>query len=77
MRYVMTNRIANYAHLPDNCALENHEHEEGEKAVVPVLIEHPESHTEDLEDKERSGSVFNKQRAEGRNGNVKLVLSIH
>jgi hypothetical protein len=64
MRYVLTNGIARHAHLPDNCTLENHEHEEGKKAVVPVFIEHPQSHAEDLKDEERSGSMFGEQRAE-------------
>jgi hypothetical protein len=49
-----------YSHLPDNCALENHEHEEGEKAVVPIFVEHPQGHAEDLEDEERSGSMLRK-----------------
>ena len=49
-----------YSHLPDNCALENHEHEEGEKAVVPVFVEHPQGHAEDLEDEERCGSMLRK-----------------
>ena len=49
-----------YSHLPNNCALENHEHEEGEKAVVPVFVEHPQGHAEDLEDEERRGSMLRK-----------------
>jgi len=60
MRHVMTSRITNYAHLPDNCALENHEHEEGEKTVVPILVEHPQSYAENLENEERCGSMLGK-----------------
>ena len=49
-----------YSHLPDNRAFENHEHEESEKAIVPVFVEHPQGHAEDLEDEERSRSVLRK-----------------
>ncbi len=56
----MTSRITNYAHLPDNCALENHEHEQGEKTVVPILVEHPQSYAENLENEERCGSMLGK-----------------
>jgi len=77
MRRLTSSDIASFTHLPDNCALENHEHEEGEKAVIPVFVEHPEGHAEDLKDEKRRGSMLRKQRAEGRNGDVELVLPVH
>jgi hypothetical protein len=73
----MRNDIASCAHLPDNSALENYKHEEGENAVIPVLVEHPKGHAEDLEDEEWCGSMLSKQSAEGRNRDVELVLSVH
>ena len=72
-----SNGIASYTHLPDNCALEHYEHEECEKAVVPVFVQHPEGYAENLEDEERRGSMLGKQCAERRNWDVKLVFSIH
>ena len=66
-----------YAYLPDNCAFENYEHEEGEKAVVPVFVEHPQRHAEDLENKEWCSGMLSKQCAEGRNWDVEFVLSVH
>jgi len=69
--------VARYTYLPDNCALEYYEHEEGEKAVVPVFVEHPEGYAEDLENEEWRGSMFRKQCAERRNWYVELVFSIH
>ena len=49
------------AHLPDNRALENDEHEECEKAVVPVLVKHPQCNAKYLEDEERRGGMLGKQ----------------
>jgi hypothetical protein len=72
-----SNGIASCTYLPDNCALEHYEHEECEKAVVPVFVEHPEGYAENLENEERRGSMLRKQRAERRNWDVELVFSIH
>lgn len=60
IRRLTSNDIASFTYLPDNCALEHHEHEEGEKAVIPVFVEHPEGHAEYLKDEERSGSMLRK-----------------
>lgn len=73
----MSGEITSCAHLPNDCALENYEHKEGEKAVIPVFIEHPQCYAEDLEDEERRGSMLGEQRAEGRNWDIELILSIH
>jgi hypothetical protein len=77
IRRLTSNDIASFTHLPDNCALENNEHEEGEKAVIPVFVKHPEGYTEYLKDEERRGSMLRKQRAEGRDGDVEFILSVH
>ena len=48
---------ADLRHVPqlllDECCLKRHQHEECEEAVVPVVIEAPQSHAEHLEDEER------------------------
>jgi hypothetical protein len=44
--------------LPNNGALENDEHKEGKERIVPVLVEHPKSNTEDLEDEEWRNGVL-------------------
>jgi len=77
IRRLTSNDIVSFTHLPDNCALENHEHEEGEKAVIPVFVKHPEGYAEYLKNEERRGSMLRKQRAEGRNGDVEFILSVH
>lgn len=62
--------------LPDDCALEGDEHEEGKERVVPVLIEHPQTNTEDLEDEEGRDGMLLEQLGEGGDGNVKSVEAI-
>lgn len=44
--------------LFDKNGLESDEHEESEDAVVPVLIQTPQAHTEHLEHKERSSGTL-------------------
>jgi hypothetical protein len=45
-------------YLPHHSAFENEEHEEGEKRIVPILIQTPQSDTKDLEDEEWRNGVF-------------------
>ena len=42
------------SNLFDKDGLEGDQHEQGEDAVVPVLVQAPQAHAEDLEHKERS-----------------------
>jgi hypothetical protein len=62
--------------LPDDSTLENDEHEESKERIVPVLIEHPKSNTEDLEDEEWCNGVLLEQFGKGRNGNIESVGAI-
>ena len=62
--------------LPHHSALESNEHEQGKERVVPVLVEHPKSDTEDLEDKERCDGVLLEQLSESRNGDIERVGAI-
>ena len=63
-------------HLPDHRALKNDKHEQGEEAVVPVLVQTPESDTEHLEDEERCRCVLSEKGSEGWNWDIELVLAI-
>lgn len=63
-------------YLPNHSALEHDEHEQSKDAVIPVLIQAPESDTKDLEDEERCGCVFTKELGKRRNGDVELVLAV-
>jgi len=62
--------------LPDDSTLENDEHEESKERIVPVLIEHPKSNTEDLEDEEWCNGVLLEQFGKGRNGDIESVGAI-
>ena len=62
--------------LPDNGALENDEHEQGEERVVPVFVQHPQTDAEDLEDEEGGDGVFLEELGEGRDGDVERVGAI-
>lgn len=64
------------AHLPDDGALEDDEHEERKEAVVPVLVEAPQRDAEHLEDKERRGRVLGEERGERRDRDVELVAAV-
>jgi hypothetical protein len=61
--------------LHDHCALEYKQHAECEQAIVPVLIEKPESTAEYLEHEERSYKVLFVDIEELWNRDVNLVLS--
>ena len=50
--------------LEDDCAFEYNQHESREETVVPVFVQAPESHTENLEDEERCDSMLGKQLCE-------------
>lgn len=63
-------------HLEDDGALKNDEHEEGEKRVVPVLVEHPQADAEDLEHKKGRDGVLGKEAEERRHGDVKRVGAV-
>ncbi|KAI6750013.1 hypothetical protein HG531_007278 [Fusarium graminearum] len=62
--------------LPDDGALENDEHKEGEERIVPILIEHPKSNTEDLKDEEWCNGVLLEQFGKGGNGDIEGVGAI-
>ncbi len=55
-------------YLPDDGALKHNEHKQGEQAVVPVLIEHPQCDAEYLEYEERRSRVLTEELGEGRDG---------
>ncbi len=63
------------AYLPDDSALEDNQHEEGEQTVIPILVQAPECHTENLENEERSGCLFREQFGERWDRNVELVFA--
>jgi len=48
-------------HLEDGGTLERDEHEPGEQAEPPVLVQTPEGNAEQLEDEERGDGVFREQ----------------
>lgn len=56
--------------LEDNGAFEYNQHESREETVVPVFVQAPESHTEDLEDEERCDSMLGEQLCELWDRNV-------
>lgn len=62
--------------LPHHSGLKHDKHDEGEDGVVPLLIETPESNTEDLEDKEGGNSVLKEELGKGGNGDIKLVGAV-
>lgn len=62
--------------LPYDSALENDQHEQCKKAVIPVFVEAPESHAKNLEDKEGGGGVLSKKGRERWDRNVEFILSI-
>jgi hypothetical protein len=62
--------------LPHNGALEGDEHEERKEGIVPILVEHPQADTEDLEDKERGDGMFPEKFGEGGNRDIKGVGAI-
>lgn len=63
-------------YLPHNSTLKHNKHKECEETVVPILIQTPKGDAEDLEDKEGRCGVFREQFREGRDRNIKLVLSV-
>ena len=62
--------------MPDHGTLESHEHDEGEERVVPVIVEQPETDTEDLEDKERRDGMLLPQLGEAWHRNVESIISV-
>ena len=61
-----TNRVnrlymARISNLLDQYGLKGDEHKQGEQAVVPVLVQAPQAHTEHLEDEEGGGGSLSKQ----------------
>lgn len=61
--------------LEDSRALKDDQHEQREETVVPVLVEAPQSDTEDLEDEEGRDGVLRKEFCKGRDGDVEDVLA--
>ena len=68
--------MANLAHLEDDCALKHNKHKEGEKGIVPVLVETPKANGEKLEDEEGRDCVLCKELPECRDRNVEVILAI-
>ena len=62
--------------LPNYCALEGDQHEEGEKRVVPVLIQHPKTNAEDLKNEEGSHCVLLEELGKCGHGDVESVGAI-
>jgi hypothetical protein len=63
------------SYLRDCSALEDDQHEQCEKRVVPVLVEAPECDAEDLEDEERRSRMFPKELQERGDRDVELVFT--
>ena len=55
-----------FSNLFDKNSLERDQHKESEEGVIPVLVQAPQTHTEDLEHKERSSGPLPKQLPEIR-----------
>ena len=68
--------VKHTTNLPDDGTLEDDEHEQGKQTVVPVFIKTPKRDTEDLEDEEGGRRVLGKERGEGWDGDVVLILAI-
>ncbi|GKT85998.1 hypothetical protein Ct61P_03848 [Colletotrichum tofieldiae] len=62
--------------LPDDGALEGDQHEESEERIVPVLVKHPETNTEDLEDEEGRDGVLLEELGEGGNRDIEGVGAV-
>jgi hypothetical protein len=62
--------------LPDDSTLEHDKHEEGKERIIPVLIKHPKSDTEYLEDEEWGDCVLLEELGEGGYRNIKSILAI-
>jgi hypothetical protein len=56
--------------LEHDCALKDHQHEAGEKTVVPVFIQAPEGDAEDLENEEGCDGMLCEKFRELGNWNV-------
>lgn len=76
MRWNSYQELSDITYLPDDSTLKNNQHKQGEQTIVPVLVQAPQSHAEDLENKERRGSMLSEQGSKRRNGNTELVLPI-
>lgn len=63
-------------HLEDDSALEHHQHEGREQAVVPIFIQAPERDTKYLEHEERRGGMLSEQLCERRNRDIEFVQTI-
>jgi len=63
-------------YLPHNSTLEYDEHDKGEEGVIPVLVQTPQSNTENLEDKEGCYSMFFEKFLESRDGYIESVKSV-
>jgi hypothetical protein len=62
-------------HLEDDGAFKDDQHEEGEERVVPVLVQTPETDTEELEHKEGRHRVLAKDFPEAWHRDVERVLA--
>ncbi len=62
--------------LPHHGALEHDQHEEGEKRVVPILVQHPQADAEDLEDEEGRYRMLLEELGEGGHGDIEGVDTI-
>ena len=52
------------------------QHKEGEQGVVPVLVKHPKTNAEYLEDKKGSDGMFPEKFGEGRDGDIEGICAI-
>jgi hypothetical protein len=62
--------------LPHDGALEGDKHEEGKEGIIPILVKHPQTDTEDLENEKGSNSMFLKELGEGRYGDIEGVRAV-
>ena len=62
--------------MPHDRALEHDEHEQSEQAVVPIFVQTPECHAENLEDEEWGNTVLCEEGGECRDGDIEFILVI-
>eukprot|EP00965_Chrysotila_dentata_P122588 4051637-Pleurochrysis_carterae.AAC.1 len=57
----------------DHGALEDHQHQQREERVVPVVVKRPQDHAQDLKHEKRRECMLLEQRTKGRPRDAKVV----
>jgi len=64
------------AHLENDGALKDNQHERCEQGVVPVLVQAPQRHAEHLEDEEGRDGMLGEELGEFRDGDMAFILAV-